>query len=78
MDYTEIITKLVGPIMPAGATHVDEGRFENLKKLCELTQNLVVLIDEVAVDHKDAAEYSRSRAGKFAADFLRIDLGIQP
>jgi hypothetical protein len=76
MDCTEIITKLIGPITPVGATHIDEGRFENLKKLCELTQSLVILIDEVAVDHKTTAEYSRSRAGKFAADFLRDDLGI--
>lgn len=36
MDIYEVVTKLVGPIDPAGETHTDKKRFENLKVMCDV------------------------------------------
>jgi hypothetical protein len=77
MNYTEIVKKLVGDIHPLGETRTDDMRFENLKAMCELINNLVSEIDSVAYENNDRVEYSMKRAGQFAAKFLTDDLGIR-
>ena len=69
MDIHEIVKKLVGEIRPVGETNEDNRRFENLKAMCELTEKLLADIDRVAWG-KNRAEYSISRAGKYASDFF--------
>ena len=32
MDYYEVVKKLIGEVDPVGETHIDNERFENLKK----------------------------------------------
>jgi hypothetical protein len=77
MDLKEIVMKLVGPVFPVGDTNEDEERFKNLCNLCELTNNLIAHIDEVACENKNQTEYSRKRAGEFAYKVLVDQFGIQ-
>jgi len=49
----EVIEKLVGDINPAGATHIDEKRFENLQVMCLVVDELLDRIEKVAIENKD-------------------------
>jgi hypothetical protein len=77
MEIKDVVLKLIGPVDPVGETNADEKRFENLKALCELTEKLVCIIDEVSYRNKDRGEYSMSRAGKYAFDFIEKKLNIK-
>lgn len=71
----EVVKKLVGPIGPVGATHVDGERFDNLQVMTELADKIITAIDDVACV-KNAPEHSVNKAGTFASDFLDR-LGIE-
>jgi hypothetical protein len=75
MSNKEIVMRLIGNITPTGDLCEDEIRFENLKNLCELVNELVTEIDDVAYD-KDSCEYSKKKLGEFAYNFLSETLGI--
>ena len=77
MEIKDVVLKLIGPVNPIGESNTDDRRFENLKALCELTDHLVSIIDEVSYRNKDRAEYSMSRAGKYAFDFIDKKLNIK-
>jgi len=77
MTNTDILRKLIGKINPIGETNTDDERFENLKAMCELVNNLIVDIDNMAYRNKDAKEFSVKRAADFASDFLTKTLGIK-
>jgi hypothetical protein len=66
----DLFRKLIGPIQPAGATHVDEKRYGNLEELTEATDTILSDIRDVA-RQKDRPEYSMKKAGKHADTFLR-------
>lgn len=76
MNYTEIVKKLIGNIQPAGSASIDPERFENLKEMCKLVNELVIEIDKVAC-LKDRSEYSIKIMGEFANDFMQKTLGIK-
>jgi hypothetical protein len=76
MDYTKIITKLIGSIEPVGETNTDNERFENLKAQCKLVEELVMRIQYVANSNKDRHENSMKRASDYADLFLTKTLGI--
>lgn len=76
MTNTEIVKKLIGEVRPVGETNTDNQRFENLKNLCDLTNQLVSMIDDVSHLNKDRQEYSMKRAGEYAHGFLTNTLGI--
>lgn len=77
MTNTDIVKKLVGNIQPAGDTNIDHERFENLKAMCELADNLIAEINEVAHRNKNRQEYSVKQMAEYANGFLtdmkRID-----
>lgn len=75
MDVYEVVKKLIGPINPVGETHTDDKRHENLVDMCGLVDKLLVDIDNVNYENKDAVEYSRKRAAK-TAQCLFDNLGI--
>ncbi len=75
MNYTEIVKKLIGNVQPYGATHIDEQRFENLKAMCLLVNNLVMEIDRVS-ENKERQEFSMREMGNYAYNFLTEDLMI--
>ena len=70
MTKYEIIRKLIGPVEPLGCATRDPERLENLKELCELAGDLIIEIENLAVDCKQSHEYSVQQAGKFADDYL--------
>jgi hypothetical protein len=72
----EVVVKLVGPVYPIGETNTDDKRFDNLVVLCDLTNELITLIDGVAWENRDCVEYSRKRAGDFARKVLIERFGI--
>lgn len=72
----EIVKKLIGEIRPVGETNTDEQRFENLKEICELVNELVSEIDSVSYDFKDSYEHSVKKASEYAKNFLTKELGI--
>jgi hypothetical protein len=76
MTNTEMVNKLIGEITPVGEANTDGERFENLKQMCELVNDLVTQIDEVAYTYKDRQEYSMKRASDFSSNFLSNKLGI--
>jgi len=69
MDIHEIVKKLVGEIDPVGETNADNDRFENLKAMTELVDELLSDIYRVARGN-NRHEYSINRAGQFASSFL--------
>lgn len=77
MTHVEIIQKLIGPINPVGETNADNQRFENLKAMCELVNELVSNIDDVGYKNRNAYEFSVKRAAEYASNFLTTTLGIQ-
>lgn len=77
MTVYDIVRKLIGPIDPAGQSHTDDKRFENLKATCALVEKLVAAIDEVQCrENIESQEFSVARAAKYADNFLTNDLGI--
>ena len=69
MELKEIVEKLVGSITPAGESHLDTQRFENLKVMCSLVEDLVYEINYVSRD-KDRYESSMKVMGVYADKFL--------
>ena len=76
MIITDVVKKLVGNIQPYGASHIDEERFENLKTMCKLVNELVAEIDSVAYENKDRYEFSMKQMADYASNFLSNTLGI--
>jgi hypothetical protein len=76
MSVKDVVNKIIGEIDPVGEHNEDEKRFENLKEMCELVNELITQIDDVAMLNDGRIEYSRNKAGKFASDFLSSTLGI--
>ena len=69
-NLKEIVQKLVGSITPAGESHLDTQRLENLKMMCSLVEDLVYEINYVARD-KDRYESSMAVMGKYADNFIK-------
>jgi hypothetical protein len=70
MELKEIVQKLVGSIQPAGESHLDTQRLENLKVMCNLVEDLVYEINLVSRHNKDRYESSMKEMGKHADNFL--------
>lgn len=73
---TEVVKKLIGEIQPYGATHIDDKRFENLKTMCEVVNNLVIEIDIDAFENKDRKEFSMKQMADYASNFMTKTLGV--
>jgi hypothetical protein len=75
MELKEIVMRLVGAVEPVGKSRTDEVRLENLKALCALTESLVCIIDDVAMN-QSRHEHSMKVAGEYALKFFD-NLGIR-
>lgn len=75
MEIIDVVTKLIGPIVPLGCEARDPERLENLKTICDLVEKLTDKISEVA----DQVSYEESVkiAQKYANDFLTYKLGVR-
>ena len=69
MNIYDLVRKILGGIQPVAETHCDDEKYENLKATIELVELLIGDIGEVAKE-KDRQEFSVSRAGKRANEFL--------
>jgi len=76
LTYLEIVKALVGDIAPVGSTNLDAKRFENLRDMCELVNQLVTEIDRVGHENVSSQFASMKRAGEYASDFMTKTLGI--
>lgn len=69
MTNKEIVLKLIGNIHPQGESYADSESFDNLRALCELVDNLIMEINDVA-DNYNRREASMAKAGNYALKFL--------
>ena len=76
MTYTEITKKLVGDISPVGESNTDDVRFENLKEMCKLANDLIIEIDNVACYNRKNNAFSVKRSADYASNFLTKTIGI--
>lgn len=76
MTHTDIVKKLIGNINPTGDSSRDGERFDNLVEMCELVNDLVQEIDDMAWRNRDAREASVVKARDYASNFLTATLGI--
>lgn len=70
MTNYDVVKKLIGNVMPIGETNQDEIRFKNLEAMCDLVEELLSEIDDVATYNKNKQEFSMRRSGEFADKFL--------
>jgi hypothetical protein len=66
----EMVDRVVGPIDPVGAEHLDCDRYENLVQMCRLVDRIMYDIGIVAQYNENCIESSRQKAGKKARRFL--------
>ena len=73
MTLTETVMRLVGPVKPLGATHVDDMRYKNLIELGELVASLQQELKEVAEPGctRGCEECSVAKAARLAQHYLR-------
>ena len=69
MDLYDVVTKLVGPIRPAGCSNTDRKRLKNLEAMTALVDKLLFDISDVA-NSKTSHEHSVKLAGEHADKFL--------
>jgi len=69
MTNYDVVQKMLGQIEPVGETNTDNTRFINLKETVIVFDRLLQNLSDVA-RYSDAPEYSVSRAGKYAKEFL--------
>lgn len=66
----EVLDKLIGKIEPVGETNIDSERFENLKTVIGVVDDLLIRIEEVA-QYKNYQEHSIKRSAEFAEKWLK-------
>ena len=71
----EVVNKLTGNINPAGATHIDRDRKENLETFIEVFRMMHKQIDDIAYEYKDSYEHSIKEMVALA-DKQLDDMGI--
>lgn len=65
MSITDIVDRLVGPVIPVGDTTIDNDRYKNLETLEELAKHVMNQLAAVA-DLRGNHMYSINNAGKYA------------
>ena len=70
MEIHEIVEKLIGNITPVGESDKDAEALENLKKMCEVTSELLESIKDVACTLKNDNRGSVKSCCDYAKKFL--------
>ncbi len=70
MTNFDVVKKLIGDISPSGDAAIDEKRFENLKAMCELMDEIHTAIDSVAYNNRHAHQASVKRSVAYVDEFL--------
>ena len=66
LSTAELLTRLIGPVVPAGESHTDAVRLDNLKELVDVADILIGEITQVA-SGENSHMASVKKAGIFAA-----------
>ena len=74
INVYEVVKKLVGEINPVGETNIDDRRFENLKVMTELVDELLMDIADMGVRCFNNHQYSMKKASDFAINFLNEEI----
>ena len=69
LTTADLLTRLIGPVVPLGESHIDAVRLDNLKELVDVTDILIGEITQVA-SGKNSHMASVLAAAVFAADYL--------
>lgn len=69
MTNFDVVKKLIGPIQPAGSSHIDREREENLQQHMVLTELLVENIIH-NIHFRDRVEYSMKNMGNISFSFI--------
>lgn len=72
MTHTDVIRKLIGHINPVGETNSDNEAFQNIKKQCEVINDLLEDVQRIASLHRNRQEYSMKRVGTLAQEFIDL------
>ncbi len=70
MANHDVVKKLIGKIKPIGESREDDVRYANLQDMCNLVNNLLMDISDMAQDCKARNEFSIKRSGEYAEKFL--------
>lgn len=70
MEIVDVVRKLIGAIEPVGETQTDNKRFENLRAMTALVDELLNDLNDVS-GCKICHEHSKKKAGEFAHGFLK-------
>lgn len=70
MNYTDIVKKLIGNIKTVADDAIDVDRFENLKVMTALVEDLIREI-QIVSDEKNSPYSSAKKAGDYAYKFLK-------
>jgi len=70
MTNYDVVKKLIGNVRPQADSRIDEIALENLKEMCELTEQLLGEIDMALCQRFNAKEYSVLQVQKYAKEFL--------
>ena len=71
INHYEVAKRLIGPIHPVGAEHIDRQCIENIKAHISLVDDLTVEVIEVYRDNINRQESSMADAGKLAKEFMK-------
>ncbi len=66
---SDVVMRIVGPVMPVGDTYADGKRLTNLENLTDLIGELLIEVQSAAASC-DRPEASMREIGIFARDFL--------
>lgn len=69
MDIYDVVTKLVGPILPVGETNEDQRRLDNIKVLTNVVDRLLLHLNDAAL-HADRPQASMKAIGKYAKEYM--------
>jgi len=75
-NIIEVVMKLTGEVHPVADSSIDDKRFENLKILCDVANQLIKVIDDVSYQYKDSHFGSMQKASTYANKFLTDEIGI--
>ena len=70
MTNFDIVKKLIGDIHPVGETYTDEERFENIRAMALLAEEIIAELEK-EIKNDDRYEYSIKRSGTFTKNGLK-------
>lgn len=70
MDTIDFIRKVIGEIRPVGDHNIDEDRYDNLKVMADVVEELLADMCWVYRNNKGHYEASRIKAAEFVERFL--------